>query len=186
MPSAEPRELDINRYRDYLHLLARPHPDPRLSGKVDPSDVVQETLLRAHKNRKQFRGKAEDELAAWLRQILANHLAELIGNFSRQSRDIALERSLEAALEESSGRLEAWLTSDQSSPSNRVIRQEQMLRLAAALPGLPADQRKALELRYLQGLSLAEIAAQMNRSDMAVTKLLLRGLDKLYVDVDDQ
>jgi RNA polymerase sigma-70 factor (ECF subfamily) len=90
-----------------------------------------------------------------------------------------LERSLESELEQSSARLEAWLVDKGSSPSERASRQEQVLRLADALAQLPEEQRTAVELRHLQGCSLAEVAEQMARSKGAVAKLLFRGVEKL-------
>jgi RNA polymerase sigma-70 factor (ECF subfamily) len=169
----------LARYRDYLRLLARLHIDSRLLGKVDPSDVVQETLLKAQSNLLQFRGTTEAERAAWLRAILATTLAELVRRFTRQQRDVLLERSLHASLDESSSRLEAWLVDEQSSPSDLLVRQEMLLRLAAALESLPEDQRTILELRYLHGQPVAAIEQATGRSTASVAGLLRRGLDRL-------
>src|SRR5205823_5434891 len=93
--------------------------------------------------------------------------------------DVAREFSLEAAVEASSSRLEAWLAADQSSPSQQAMRQEQLLALANALTQLPADQRQAVELHHLQGCPLAEVAGHMGRSKGAVAALLFRGLQSL-------
>ncbi len=60
--------LGVERFRSYLLLLARAELSPRLAVKLDPSDVVQQTLLQAWRNIGQFRGGTDDELAAWLRQ----------------------------------------------------------------------------------------------------------------------
>src|SRR5262245_37517412 len=65
-------------YRNYLTVLASTQIEPRLRGRLSPSDVVQETMLRAAQNFGQFRGTTEPELIAWLRQILVNNLAKFV------------------------------------------------------------------------------------------------------------
>jgi RNA polymerase sigma-70 factor, ECF subfamily len=168
----------LDRYRSYLHLLARLRLDDRLRGKLDPSDVVQQTLLEAHRDRDQFRG-AEGQWAAWLRQILARNLANAVRDFGRAKRDAALERSLEAVVAESSAKLEAWLAAEQSSPSQQAERNEDAVRLAEALAKLPEPQREVLVLRHLQGRALADISEQLGKSPAAVAGLLHRGLKQL-------
>jgi RNA polymerase sigma-70 factor (ECF subfamily) len=172
-----PRPLE--EYRDYLGVLVRARLDPRLRGKLDASDIVQQALLKAHQGMGQFRGSTEGELAAWLRQILANSLADAMRAFGPGMRDLAREQVLRAGLDESSARLEAWLAADQSSPSQRASREEQVLRLTQALAQLPADQRRAVELKHLHGLSVAETGRQLGKSKAAVVGLLFRGMKRL-------
>src|SRR3954451_20333783 len=167
----------LERYRDYLLLLARIQLDPGLQAKLDPSDVVQQTLLKAQQNWDQFRGRSDTELAAWLRAILARQLADVVRKFDPWLG--GREQSLEAALEQSSARLESWLAAEDTSQGKRFERQEQLLRMAEALAGLPDDQRTALELRHLRGLAVAEVAREMGRSPAAIGSLLYRGLKTL-------
>src|SRR4029077_9886139 len=106
VPGGESQGQDLERFRDYLGLLARLQLDPRWQAKLDPSDIVQQTLLQAYQARGQFRGQSVAERAAWLRQILARVLANAVRDLSRAKRDAGRERSLEAALSQSSSRLE--------------------------------------------------------------------------------
>ena len=170
-------------YTEYLTLLARLQIDPRFRGQIDPADLVQQTLLKAHERRRQFRGTSEAEFAAWLRAILANHLADAVRRLGRGEGD--RERSLEAALEHSSARLGQWLAAEQSSPSQRAMHQEQLLGMAEALAQLPDDQRLALEMRHLQDLPVTEISRLMGRSPASVAGLLRRGLKAIRSLLDD-
>ncbi len=172
--------LPLEGYREYLCLLARLQLDPRLRSKIDPSDVVQQTLLQAHQAQEQFRGKSEAEQIVWLRKILARELARASRDLGRGKRNIDRERSLERSLEQSSQRLEQWLAADQSSPSERAERNEDLARLADAMATLLDDQREALELHYLHDLPLAEIAVRLDRTPKAVSTLLRRGIIKLH------
>jgi RNA polymerase sigma-70 factor (ECF subfamily) len=171
----------LNRYREYLHLLARIQLGQRFARKFDASDVVQITLLEAYGNREQFRGATEAQRATWLRQILAHNLADLIKQHGRGKRDARRERSLEVALDQSAERLEACFAAVQTSPSGRASRNENLVRLAEKLAELPAAQRQAIEMFHLQGLPLAEVARQLARSQSTVAGLLHRGLKNLRV-----
>jgi RNA polymerase sigma-70 factor (ECF subfamily) len=175
----EPRDRPLESYRAYLHLLARLELSARLRPKLDASDVVQQAILQAHEHRQQFRGRTEAEWLAWLRAILANALAAAARRFGTRSRELARERSLEADLERSSSRLECLLAADQTSPSERAVRGEELLRLAAALAQLPEDQRLVVELHHLKGIAIADVALQTGRTRPAVVGLLYRGLKKL-------
>jgi RNA polymerase sigma-70 factor (ECF subfamily) len=173
----EAGQRPLEDYRAYLHLLARLQMDPRLQKRLDPSDLVQESLLKAHERWAQFRGHSEAEVAAWLRTILAHTLADAVRKFTRQQGN--LERSLEAAIEQSSSHLEVWLAINDAGPGQQTLRNEELFRLAAALNRLPDDQRVALELHHLQASSVPAIGRLMGKSNAAVAGLLRRGLKKL-------
>jgi RNA polymerase sigma-70 factor (ECF subfamily) len=172
----ETLERPVEDYRDYLYLLARLQLDPRLRGKVDPSDVVQQTLVKAHLHQGQLRGQTAGEKAGWLRRILANTMIDAV---RKHQRELALEQRLEQQMNHSSARLEGWLADDQTSPSEVAVREERLLNLARALTQLPDDQRTAVELHHLRDTSVAEIAALMDRTEASVAGLLRRGLKKL-------
>jgi RNA polymerase sigma-70 factor (ECF subfamily) len=175
----------LERFRSYLLLLARVRLDPMVRAKVGASDVVQQTLLEAHRDRDQFRGRTVEEQAAWLRAVLARNLANVLRDLRRDKRDVAREQPLQAALDESAVRLESWLAAGQSSPSQQAERHERAVRLAEALAALPENQREAVVLRHWHGLSLAEIAARLGCTTAAVTGLLHRGLRKLRQQLHD-
>jgi RNA polymerase sigma-70 factor (ECF subfamily) len=178
-PRVQITEQVADRYREYLLILARIELRSRLREKLDPSDLVQQTLLEAHRHREQFRGQTSGELAAWLRRILARQIADALRDFGRAKRDADREQSLEVSLEQSSLRLGACLAADQSTPSARLRRHERAIRLAEGLARLPEAQHRALVLRHWHGLSLGEIAAEMGRTPAAVAGLLKRGLRQL-------
>jgi RNA polymerase sigma-70 factor, ECF subfamily len=177
-PQNPQSELELEKFRPYLVLLAQVTWGPGMQGKLDASDLVQETLLAAHRKRSQFRGQSEAEMAAWLRQMLAMEIADARRGFRRGKRDIARERSLHATLDGSASGLEA-LAAEQSSPSQRAVGHELLLLLAQAILQLPDDQRRAVEWKHLQGLSVGTIAGLMNRSETAVGGLLRRGMMRL-------
>jgi len=183
MAKAESRENgpDLEHYRSYLRLLAEIELGRRWRAKVDPSDIVQQSLLEAHQDRASLRGRTNAEQAAWLRTILARNLLNTTRDFTAQKRDVRRERSLAQQIDQSSQRLEKFLAAEQSSPSQQVLHGEQAEKLAAALAQLPDDQRTAVILKHFHDWSLAEIAERQGRTTMAVAGLLKRGLKKLRV-----
>jgi hypothetical protein len=115
------RPFAPERYRAYLRLLARLQLPKRLRSVLSASDMAQETILKAHKKREQFRGQTEAEYRAWLRRILANAIADAAG---------VKEPDVLRALEQSSAHVEHWVVAVGPSPLEEVERAEQLLRLA--------------------------------------------------------
>src|SRR5262245_1674342 len=162
----------LEAFRNYLRLLARTGIGPALQGKADASDVVQDTLLKAHQNFGQFHGRTEAELAAWLRQILARNITDLGRRFSTAAaRNVNRERSLQDALDASSQALGNIVAAARSSPSAAAQRRELSLVLADALAELPADHREVIILRSIEERDWDDVAARMGRSLGAVRML---------------
>ena len=170
----------LESYHDYLRLLARIEIGRRLQGKLDASDVVQETFLDAHRQFPNFRGQTEGEFILWLRTILAGKLANVIRHYlGTQARDPRLERELVVDLDASSCELAVIVADRQLSPSQEVVGQEQGLLVAQALARLPEDYQTVIVLRHMEGLTFPQVAQRMGRSVDSVEKLWLRGLTKL-------
>jgi RNA polymerase sigma-70 factor (ECF subfamily) len=167
-------------YRGYLGLLARLQIGRRLQGKVDAADLVQDTFLTAHHHFAQFQGTTEGELVAWLRQVLASRLGDLLRRYcGAQARDVRLERELAGELEQSSRVLDHGLMAKQSSPSQQAARREQAVLLADALNRLPADYREVIILHHLEDLSFPDVARRMGRTIDSVKNLWIRALARL-------
>lgn len=167
---------DLDRFRTYLHFLARTHLFNVVRGKVDPSDIVQETFLQAHRHLDDFQGRTSGELVNWLRQILARNLRLVARHYAYEKRDIKREVSVENELNDSSNRLLALLPGNEPPPPDQFIYQERLLELAESIEKLPDAQRTAVVMHYWQKRPLKEISAELNRTPEAVAGLLYRAL----------
>ena len=173
----EAAEPPLDRFRSYLLLLAQMQLDPRWKAKLDASDLVQQTLLEAHEKREQFQGD-DTAMVGWLRRSLANNLVDQVRALTRDKRNVLRERSLQS-VDQSSANMQRWLVAEQSSPSIRAVRNEDLLRLADALMQLAQPQREAIVLHHLQDCTLKETAEALGRTEPAVAGLLHRGLRRL-------
>ncbi len=178
---------ELERFRNYLSLLARTQVSRQWHDRLDVSGVVQQTFLEAHQQRHQFRGGGDDAAtAAWLRRILAHNLADARKGLARAKRDTGRERSLEQELEKSSVRLGTFLAAEQSSPSLAAQRSDRAFLLAEALESLPEAQREVVLMRHWEGYSLAEVADRLGRTPPSVVGLLQRGLKALRERLADR
>jgi RNA polymerase sigma-70 factor (ECF subfamily) len=166
-------------YRNYLRLLSLSVMGFTLRRQLDPSDLVQETFLEAHRDFPRFAGQSERELTAWLRRILVRNLADQVKRYHAKGRDWQRHESLEALLERSSLAAEQALAAPISTPSAQASQREQAVILADALAQLPADYREVILLRHVERLPFAEVAGHLGRSPAAARQLWMRALEKL-------
>ena len=168
-----------DRYRPWLGILAsRALPD-RLQARMDPSDVVQQTLAEAWKNQSKFRGESEAEKQAWLRGILGNIVAgQQRFHLGTAARNMDREQQVRDSLDQTSLRLQQFVAKE-NSPSQAAQDAEQGLIIATALDQLPEDYREVLILRHFEDLSHDEIAKRMDRSAAAVRMLWIRALTEI-------
>lgn len=186
---AQAREKLFEVYRPYLQLLAQGQLGRHLRAKCDASDLVQQTLLEAHRDFGAFQGVHEAELLAWLRRILAHNLFNEARRFAARQRDTAREVSLEQmqqGLDRSSLTLGGCLATSDPSPSSIAAQDEAALRLAETLAKLPEDYRSVIVLRVLEGLSAEEVGQHLNRSPGAIRMLQMRALAALRELMEDR
>jgi RNA polymerase sigma-70 factor, ECF subfamily len=176
-PGAVEQLLEM--FRDYLRLTARAWITLELRGKADPSDLVQETIIVAHRNFHSFRGQTEAELAAWLRKSLAQNLVTLVRRYRSSGRLLAREQSLESLLDQSSRIMDGFLAANGSSPSRQLCERDAGVVLTEALANLSDDHREVIVLRNLEQLAWNEIARRMERSVDAARMLWARALKQL-------
>ena len=177
--------LLLESYRNYLRLLARTQIGAQLRARLDPSDLVQETLIDARRDFPQFAGKSERELMSWLRKVLAHKLANHARHHRAGKRDVRQEFSLEDELKLSSVNLDRILASEASSPSAHAARRERAVLLADALARLPPDYREVIVMRHLEGATLPDVAAKIGRTAGAVRMLWVRALERLRLELED-
>jgi RNA polymerase sigma-70 factor (ECF subfamily) len=173
-------------YRNYLRIVARSLIGPALRAQADPSDLVQEACLKAHREFDRFLGASEPELVAWLRQILVRSAADHAKYHRAKSRDHRRGESLDAMLDRSSLAAQQALAAPISTPSVRAARREQAVLLADALARLPEDYREVVILRNIEHVPFDEVAARMGRSPGAVRKLWTRAMLALRRELEER
>jgi RNA polymerase sigma-70 factor (ECF subfamily) len=169
----------LDAYRNYLRLLATTCLHRDLRAKADPSDLVQDTLLKVHRNFHQFRGATEQEWMTWLRKILVRNLADLQRGFDRQRRAVDREQPLDEAVDRSSAMLLALVPSPGPSPSEGAHTREMGALVADAMAELDDDAREVVILRSLHELEWGEIAERTERTPDAARMLWARALKRV-------
>jgi RNA polymerase sigma-70 factor (ECF subfamily) len=170
----------LEKHRGYLKVLAQRMLGAQLQTRLDASDLVQRTCLSVHKAIGNFQGQTAGQFLAWLQQVHQGNVQNALREHGAQRRNVDQE---EEAAEDIASLI---ADSTQSTPSQRVLRDERAVEMTAALQGLPPDQREAVRLRYLEGLSLKEVGQIMQRSEKAASALILRGVAALRKVLQDK
>lgn len=154
------------KYRPFLKAIAAAEFPDHLQSRIDDSDLVQETLLKATQNIHQFQGTTECELESWLRESLRNQIRDSVRFHSRQQRDVAME----TAASEIPG------PGCDPTPSEQIRTSETQERIWRVVGELPDDYRTVILLRQQMDLTFVEIAEQMQRTPDAVRMLWGRAI----------
>ena len=169
----------LEKYRAYLETLTLIQIDPRLRGKFGWSDVIMGTLTEASRTLERIELMDSEEQRRLLRRMLVHNLRDEIDRWRAQGRDVSREESLDQAAGQSSCRLRDWIAAEESTPSEKLIKQEEALRVLEALSQLPEREREALVLQQYHGRKLAEIAENLGCTTNAVAGLQRRGRERL-------
>ena len=179
------RDELFERCRNYVSLLARVHIESWLQAKVDPSDLVQQTLLEAYRGLDGFQGQTQGEWLAWLKQILKHNATDYIRRYKgtakrRIQREVPMEMPRHGS---SLFRIDPSDPGD--TPSQLVMQHENEIQLAEAVSRLAEDHQQVILLRNVQRMSFNEVAERMERSRPAVQILWLRALKNLKDLLED-
>lgn len=176
-------------YANYLNILASSRMDRRLARRLNPSDIVQEAMMAAHRDFGDFRGKSQGELLCWLRTILIHTLHRSFDRHLKvEKRDIRREISIDAVsqkMDDSVQGIVEVIPGKYDPPSAAMRRSESESAVNEHLAKLKPDYQQVIQLRIFQGLSFEETAKAMDRSNGAVRMLWLRALDALKMHEEE-
>ena len=173
----------LGAHMNYLKTLAYAQMDDRLRRRVGASDIVQETLLEAHRDFLHYVGKSPAEFSGWLRMILINNLKRAIeSHLLAAKRDLRRELSIDeikGRTDQSAARLETFLATQNSSVCSQIQRHESLVRLSDAIARLPEEYRQVIILRHIQGMAFKDIAERFYKSSGAIRMIWMRAIEKL-------
>jgi RNA polymerase sigma-70 factor (ECF subfamily) len=173
------RDQLLQRHRGRLRRMVAVRFDPRLAARVDPSDVVQETLAEAAAQLPRYLRERPVPFYPWLRRMAERRLIELHRRHVQARRRTVTREAVGGLPDGSALALAERLLGRRSSPSARLHRQEQRERVRAALAALPGPDREVLVLRILEGLPTRETAEVLGISEVAVRSRQVRALERL-------
>jgi RNA polymerase sigma-70 factor (ECF subfamily) len=177
----------LEQHRERLLHMVAVRMDPRVVQRLDASDVVQDSLLEAHEKFAEYAGTRPLPLYPWLRQIAWQHLMHAHErHIHTKKRSVVREQASVVMLSDDSVQgLVEHLVDSQTSPSGKVMREELQQRIRGALADMSPRDGDILVMRYLEHMSIDEIAATLQISENAVHMRQLRALQKLRESLSD-
>lgn len=164
----------LEKYRNYLLVIANADTDSWLMGKIAPSDLVQASLISGYENFSQFQGESEGELTAWLRAILKNGVRKGHRHFNTSKRNVGREKNLDSFASQRRPIVDPELT-----PQSHALAEEKANSIQSGLARLTPEQREIIELRNFQQLSFTEIGQRTGRTEGAARKFWARSIEAL-------
>ena len=175
--------MDHHRHR--LRKMVAVRMDNRMNPRVDPSDVVQDVMIKAIANLPDYLKERPIPFYPWLRQLAWQQIVESFRkHVLAKRRSVDQEINMNAMVnpplpDQSAALLADVLVAQQSSPSGRLRRQHDKERVQVALESLGDAYREVLVMRYLEELSMKEIAECLGASESAIKTRHVRALKQL-------
>ncbi len=177
----------LDKYRSRLRALVAIRLHRGMASRVDPSDVVQESLAEANGRLDDYLQRRPLPYYLWLRELTLERLVDLHRrHVVAQKRSVNREVTRGAISDESMNELAQRLVAGESSPSQRAQREETRVKVREALDRMARNDREVLVLRHLEQLSTCEIAAVLGLTEVAVKVRHLRALQRLRVRLGEQ
>ncbi|HUU96119.1 MAG TPA: RNA polymerase sigma factor [Phycisphaerae bacterium] len=173
-------------YHPRLRAQAEALMDPAVRARLGPDDILQEVYLRVFRHIDRFEDRGPRSFLNWVYTILEHTLVDARRGAHRQIRDVDREAAAAAEAGDSSycGLLDrVYANSD--TPSRLLRRQEAVGALLASLSNLSDSYRHVVQLRFLEGLSVGEVAARLGISKAAVVTRTKRALTALRGRMDE-
>ena len=176
LAGGEPLGRLLEEFRPYLLTIAEHFCPQAIAPKVGRSDLVQDTLVKGYQGFPSFAGRTREELAAWLRRILMNHLGNTVEAFHAGCRDVRREERCVPPV----------IDQKEQSASQILAGCENRVRLDEALARLPEQDRQVLLLRHRDTLSFSELGRTFNLSETGARKLWARAIRALRQQLDTE
>lgn len=172
-------------YHPKLHARAKVRMDPALQVRLEPEDILQDVYIQVLHERDRFEDRGTESFLNWVCKILDNKLIDARRAARRQVRDVEREVSIGP----SAGTGSYWnlldqIFADASSPSGQIRGDEAIGAMLACLSNLSEAHRQVLQLRFLQGMPVGEVAGHLHKSDAAIVALSRRALEALRKSMD--
>ncbi len=172
------RQHLLERYRERLRRMVALRLDPRLAQRLDPSDIIQESLADAARKLDDYLIKPPLPFYPWLHRLTTERLVQA-HRFHLQSRKRDVDCEIRLGQDASMAGLADRFAASGTAPGDRIRRDEQRRYLIDALEMLSETDREVLVMRYLEGLGFGEISAALGITEGAAKVRHFRALERI-------
>jgi len=171
-------------YHPWFRARAETRMDAALKARTGPDDILQEVYMDVAQQIDRFEDRGPDSFRNWVHAILDQKLVNARRVAHYQVRDIDREVPIAGGAADSYWNLLDDLYAESGTPSRVVRREEALSALLTCIDGLSPTHRQIVQLRFLEGLCVADVAARLGKSEAAVVALTKRALEALRVSMD--